>query len=135
MSKDKKAPSVPKNFLITNERRFWMNQIETIVIEKNVPIPTKNYRTKTSETKYAFLHKLDVGDSVELTVLQKKGRTGKRDIYTYSGLVNAVYATQRMVQTGNWNHTPTNKKFTMRTIRLEDTAKGLHRVMRIWRTQ
>ena len=114
-----------------------MNQMETIVIEKNVPIPAKNHRKKFSETKYAFLHKLEIGDSVELTVLQRKGRKGKRDVYTYSGLVNAVYATQRMIQPSqpvNWN-TTTNKKFTMRTIRLEDTAKGLHRVMRIWRTQ
>jgi len=111
-----------------------MNQIETIVIEKNIPIPTKKQRKKPSQTKYAFLHKLDVNDSVELTVLQRKGRTGKRDIYTYSGLVNAIYATQRIVQKSNWN-TPTNKKFTMRTTRLENTSKGLYRIIRIWRTQ
>jgi hypothetical protein len=109
-----------------------MDQMEPIVIEKNVPIPNKQHRKKASETKYAFLSKLEIGDSVELTVLQKKGRRGKRNVYTYAGLVNAVYATQKTVQPGNWNSTM-SKKFTMRTIRLEDTTRGLNRVMRIWR--
>tara|TARA_R100001530_G_scaffold11956_2_gene11377 strand:- start:5612 stop:5953 length:342 start_codon:yes stop_codon:yes gene_type:complete len=111
-----------------------MDQIEPIVIEKNVPIPNKHHRMKTSETKYAFLSKLEIGDSVELTLLQKKGRRGKRNVYTYAGLVNAVYAAQKTMTLDSWNSTISkNKKFTMRTIRLEDTTKGLHRVMRIWR--
>jgi hypothetical protein len=111
-----------------------MDQIEPIVIEKNVPIPNKHHRMKTSETKYAFLSKLEIGDSVELTLLQKKGYGGrrKRNVYTYAGLVNAVYAAQKPMAPSNWNSTM-SKKFTMRTIRLEDTTKGLYRVMRIWR--
>lgn len=113
-----------------------MDQIKPIVIEKNVPIPNKHHRMKTSETKYAFLSKLEIGDSVELTLLQKKGYGGrrKRNVYTYAGLVNAVYAAQKTMTLGSWNSTISkNKKFTMRTIRLEDTTKGLYRVMRIWR--
>ena len=111
-----------------------MDQMEPIVIEKNIPIPTKRHRNHNSESKYSFLHKLEVGDSVELTVLQKKGRKGKRNCYTYFGLVNAIYVAQKMTApAGNW--TNVQKKFTMRTLHLEDTTKGLNRVMRIWRTQ
>ena len=84
-----------------------MDQMEPIVIEKNVPIPLKRHRNHSSESKYSFLH---------------------------FGLVNAIYVAQKMTApAGNW--TNVQKKFTMRTLHLEDTTKGLNRVMRIWRTQ
>ena len=119
--------------------------MDPIIIEKNIPIPLKNTRTKSTRHKYDFLDKLVVGDSVELNVLKVPvGKKGKNsDAITYYGLMNAIHRTQKdsEVRRRDVNNTTFGrtkvinnpKKFTVRTLRLENTPKGMIRVMRLWR--
>ena len=44
--------------------------MDPIIIEKGIPIPTKNSRKRGLSKKYEFLHKMSQGDSVELKVLK-----------------------------------------------------------------
>lgn len=118
--------------------------MDPIIIEKNIPIPLKNTRTKSTRHKYDFLDKMVVGDSVELSVLKAPvGKKGKNsDGITYYGLMNAIHRTQkdsevrrRDVNNPSFGMAVINKpkKFTVRTLRLENTPKGMIRVMRLWR--
>ena len=118
--------------------------MDPIIIEKGIPIPTKNSRKRELSKKYEFLHKMNLGDSVELKVLKApytKGDGSRANTLTYYGLMNAIHKAQKaVVQPHNNNFTigsRTNnprKKFTVRTIRLENFSKGMIRVMRVWRT-
>ena len=119
--------------------------MDPIIIEKNIPIPSKNKRTRRTRHKYDFLDKLVVGDSVELNVLKapySNKAKNKNNVITYYGLMNAIHRTQkdsevirRNVQNPSFGKTIVNKpkKFTVRTLRLENTPKGMLRVMRLWR--
>lgn len=118
--------------------------MDPIIIEKNIPIPLKNTRTKRTRHKYDFLDKMVVGDSVELSVLKAPvGKKGKNsNAITYYGLMNAIHRTQkdsevkrRNVNNPSFGKVVVNnpKKFTVRTLRLENSPKGMIRIMRLWR--
>ena len=109
--------------------------MDPIIIEKNIPIPAKNKRASRTSLKYEFLKKMSIGDSVELTVLKapyKHGNTNRNDILTYYGLMNAIHKTQKESNL-NAGYPQERKKFTVRTIRLEDSTRGMLRVLRVWR--
>lgn len=103
--------------------------MEPIIIEKNIPIPSKNRRKTEKEKKYHFLDRLEIGDSVEIDAHHRKYKKGmKNNVFTYFGLQNAMYNAK--------TSTPGVKKnFALRTIRLEEAGNSLIRVCRIWRTQ
>ena len=125
---------------------------QTVVIEKNIPIPTREYDKKRPiNNKYGFLLKMEVGDSVELNLLHTKGvkNTRSHKGFTYYGLMNAIHKTQkdsttttRNINTPYVNHSaislrPVKKsrKYSTRTIRVEgsNNSDTVNRIVRVWR--
>ena len=134
----------------------------TVVIEKGIPIPTREYGTKgrTLSTKYEFLKKMTVGDSVELRLSHDKGakHTRAHKGFTYYGLMNAIHKAQKENMSSGRNSfaTPTigygnrnvlksrtasttspMNKYSTRTIRVENKANGngITRIVRVWRVR
>ena len=123
---------------------------QTVVIEKNNPIPTREYDKKRPiNNKYGFLLKMEVGDSVELNLLHSKGvkNTRSHKGFTYYGLMNAIHKTQKDSPTTintimgrepvsfRSPNTNNKRKYSTRTIRVEGNrnSNSVNRVIRVWR--
>ena len=102
----------------------------TVVIDKGIPIPT-GYQRKGQSSKYDFLNKMSVRDSVELTIHKSPSKGAKVNGHTYAGLIGAIYRTSKInPNTISGRH----KKFITRTMRYEHSSKGVRRIVRVWRT-